>query len=84
MIMDDINMHLESMSAGSEAFHKEETKGEEESKGEDVTSEVQAIEKVPHALINDVIHFDLSCLDFMTKLGEGKSSQANYTDSFIC
>ena len=43
------------------------------------------IKKLPvcaRALVKDVIHFDLSCLDFLHKLGEGKSYYSDCLANF--
>lgn len=34
--------------------------------------EIKSARSKPHTLLNDVVHFDLSCLEFLHKLGEGK------------
>ena len=50
----------------------EEMKEDEE---EDLELDIKTLPCCEKALVHDLIQFDLNCLDFLHKLGEGKSKK---------
>ena len=66
----DIEQHLDSYQDSD----TEETKNrlEQENDDDDNEDTFKTLPLCSRALVQDVVHFDLSCLDFLHKLGEGK------------
>ena len=73
----DIEKHLDSYQDSDNEEVKQVHKAKNTEDDQEDNGPEDNIKKLPvcaRALVKDVIHFDLSCLDFLHKLGEGKSN----------